>query len=525
MYFLHKTSKNNPKEFQLRGENALSYDEKNIPPHPPSKPEIPLPLTSDSLREVFAGSGDFLQHTVYVMGREDLKLHLFALDGMVNTANLIQGIMRPLTSNPVLKDTRDFQDLLSRVLHGGVYSFEVKLREKADDAALDLISGSCVLVFDELQRAVTFETKGFDFRGVSEPGGENVLKGSREGFIENIRMNTALLRRRIKSPNLVLEQFVVGRETKTTVAVAYLREFTNADLVQVVRDRVQSMDVDGVLSATVLEEALIEKPRPLFPTLLNTERVNKFCSGLLAGRVGLLVDGLPLGYLLPVGLSQHLKSEEDYGFHPVLGSFLTLMRYACFLISILLPGFFVAVVNFHPEMIPVELTLSLISSRAEVPFPMFLELLTMLLAFEVLLEAGVQLPREIGQAVSIVGGLILGSAAVEARIVSPIVVIVVAMTGVAGFVLPSQDLAGALRIWRLALTILGGVGGLFGLSIGGIALIFKLCGTESYGVPYLYPFVVSGSPKRILESVARLPTQDVKFRDPQLHPQNKRRRK
>lgn len=495
------------------------------PPTPEPSPRYPGPLTADRLAALFGGSGDLIRRSVQVAGRPDLTLTVLGIDGLVSGDFISENILRPLSVDPTLRAVATQQELLDRIYQGGVYGFEASLRDGLDDAAMDLTSGSCVLVFDGLCKALSFEAKGFDFRGISEPGGENILKGSKEGFIENLRMNTALVRRRIHTPDLRIQELKVGRQTGTTVAVYSLEGLTAPALTEEILRRIRAMDTDGLLTAAALEEALSDRPRPLFPTLLSTERSNQFCAGLLAGRVGVMVDGLPLGYLTPSSFSQHLRSMEEYTVGTLLASFLTLLRYVCLGMSLLLPALFLSVVLFHRELLPPALTLSLQNARAEVPLPLFGELMLMLLAFEVLLEAGVQMPQEIGQTVSIVGGLILGSAAVDAKVVSPIVVIVVALTGICGFVLPSQDLSGAIRLWRMGLTVLGGLGGLFLVSLGVTALLCRLCSMEVCGVAYLSPFVGGSSLWRMVESVIRPPLRAMKLRDPALHPENRRKRR
>jgi len=497
-----------------------------LPPvHPAPDPRYPGELTAQALKALFEGCGDLIFREIRPAGRKDLAVSVFGLDGMVSGDHVSQNMIRPLLTDPTIPSTATQGELFEKLSTGGVYSFEMSVRDALSDAAMDLTAGNCLIVFDALRKALSFDAKGFDFRGVGEPQGENVLKGSKEGFIENIRMNTALVRRRIHSPDLLITESSVGRQTGTVVALFSIRGLTNPALVEQVEAQIRGMDVDGVLTAAALEEGLTQKPRPLFPTLLVTERASHFCAGLLAGRVGVIADGLPLGYLAPATLVQHLRSAEEYTVSPLLSSFLILLRFLCLGLSLLLPGVFLALTLFHPELLPPELAASLEAAREEIPFSLTGELLLMLLAFEILLEAGVQMPQEIGQAVSIVGGLILGSAAVEAKIVSPLVVILVALAGVCGFVCPSRDLAGAVRLWRLALTLLAGSGGLFLLCLGGLALVTGLCAMDSLGVAYLSPFVDGGSLRRMAESVVRPPLEAIKLRDPALRPQNRRKRR
>ena len=253
-----------------------------------------------------------------------------------------------------------------------------------------------------------------------------------------------------------------------------------------------------------------------------TQRPDRFCQGLLEGRVGLIADGIPLGWLVPGTLDQFFKTGQDRAYHWLVASALRLVRYFCALVTLLLPGLYIAVVTFHPEAIPVKLALSIAAAKQEVPFSTIFEVLIMLLAFEVIQEAGLRLPGPIGATVSILGGLVVGSAAVEARIVSPAVLIAVAIAGVAGYPMPSQDLGNALRLGRFLLAILASVGGLFGLGAGGAALIYHLAGLETFGVPYLAPFTTGTEVRRGHPTLFRLPLPKMKWRDGAVNTRNRR---
>jgi hypothetical protein len=289
-----------------------------------------------------------------------------------------------------------------------------------------------------------------------------------------------------------------------------------------IQKRLEDMDIDGVEAAGNLEEYLVDEIPSPFPRMAYTQRPDRFCQELLEGRVGLLCEGLPLGWTAPGTIDQFFKTGQDRAYHWMAASALRLIRYFCVLVTLLLPGLYIALVTFHPETIPVKLALSIAQAKEQVPFSTVFEVLTMLLAFEVIQEAGLRLPSPIGSTVSILGGLVVGSAAVEAHIVSPAVLIAVAIAGVAGYTVPNQDFGNALRLWRFLLTGLASLGGLFGLSVGCGALIWHLAGLESFGVPYLAPFTTG---KRVCgdhPSLIRLPLPWSKHRDGAERAENRR---
>lgn len=304
--------------------------------------------------------------------------------------------------------------------------------------------------------------------------------------------------------------------------VVYLDGIADPDTVKRVEERLDAIDIDGVESAGNLEEYLTDASRTPFPLMPFTQRPDRFCAGLLEGRVGLLCDGLPFGYLLPGTMDQFFRTSQDRAFNWMTASMLLLLRYFCMAATLLIPGLYIALVTFHPEAIPVKLALSIVAAKQEVPFSTVFEVLIMLVAFEVLQEAGLRLPSPIGATVSILGGLVVGNAAVEAHIVSPAVLIAVAIAGVAGYTMPSQDMAAALRLWRFLLAILASLGGLFGLAMGCAALICHLAGLESFGVPYLAPFTSAAGQERGSPDLIRLPLPWMKWRNGAARSANRR---
>ena len=350
------------------------------------------------------------------------------------------------------------------------------------------MNGFCVVVFPGLPSALCFETKTGEKRGISAPEAENTVKGAKDAFTETVRTNTSLIRRHLRTPRLRLEELVLGTRTLTNVTLCYVDGITPPERVARMRARLGEIQLEALLSPAAVEESVTGARRTAFPMMQYTERTDKFCQGLLAGQVGLLVDGLPEGFLAPVSLGRLMQSPEDRAVDHVSATCVRVLRYLAGLASLLLPGLYAAMAMYHQGMIPTKLLEAIIESKQNVPFPTILEVLGLLAAFEILQEAGLHLPQAIGTAVSIIGGLVVGTAAVDAKLVSPAALIVTASAGICGFALPSRDLSDALRIWRFALAALGGLAGLFGVTVGTLTLLLHLAGLSSLGEAYLAPF-------------------------------------
>lgn len=387
-----------------------------------------------------------------------------------------------------------------------------------NDLMLAILSGETILLIDGWIEAISGGTKGGENRGVSEPTTQVVIRGPKDSFSESITINISLIRRRIKSPNLWVETMKVGRVTQTKVAILYLNGIVNDDLVQEVIQRIRRIDIDGIMDSGYIEEFIQDQTFTPFPTLYNTERPDSVAGNLLSGRVAILVDGSPFALIAPSLLVQFFQTPSDYYHRFDLAIFLRFLRYAAFLISLTAPSLYIAGITFHQEMIPTPLLVSLAASREGVPFPAFVEALLMEISFEVLREAGIRMPRAVGQAVSIVGALVLGQAAVQAGIVSPAMVIIVAITGIASFSMPSYDLAISARLIRFVLMILAATFGLYGITLGLIIMTAHLNSLRSFGIPYmapLSPFILADQK----DSLFRFPLWTFKRR-PRLINQN-----
>ena len=481
----------------------------------------PMRLHAESIQKLFEKSGDVVVRPIQV---GTLEAFLFCVDGLIDSATIGEQIFKPLATDERLQQAVDETQAVELLLDGAAHFPFVTKETDVNKVITSVLSGLTAILFNQIETAVLVDARGFEKRSIGEPTDENVIKGAKDCFVEVIRVNTATIRRKIKSPNLVIEESVAGKMSLTNIALVYLEGTTNRHILKEVRRRLQKMNIDGIMTTGYLEESLAEKPFSVFPQLLYTERPDKFCSHIMDGRVGLLIDGLPTAYILPASVTMFMQAPEDYSNNYIFSSVIRLLRYFCLVVSLLLPGFYIAITTFHQEMIPTELAFSIQKAKMDVPFPSFVEILGMLIAFEILMEAGLKLPKTIGQAVSIVGALVVGQAAVEAQIISPAVVIVIAFTGVCGFTMPNQDFSHAVRLWRFLFTVAGSLAGLFGVMILLIFLLLELCSIQNLGAPYLEPLSDSIS-SHIKDTLLRPPFRYSNWRPFSVRPINIRRQK
>ena len=478
-------------------------------PTPRPEPMYPGGLTDKNIRTIFEGAGDFNTRTLQC---GSFTLYAYAIDGLTSGGDTSEYVFKPIMEQLTGKDMRE---LYEKALNGVVVNSVAKPCEKLDDVALMLVNGFCVVLFPAAG-AIAFEVKTGEKRGLSAPEVEHTAKGPKDAFVETVRSNTSLVRRHLRSPDLRFYETKVGRRSLTNVTVAWIKGITNPELVRRMKRRLDSIDVDGFLSPAAVEEYITGSRATPFPLLQYTERTDRFCQGLLNGRVGLFVDGLPLGYLAPVDIGYLMNSPEDLGRDFISASWVRVLRYGALFIGLLLPALYVAMTVFHRELLPDVLVQMIEESRDKIPWSAVWEVLGLLAAFELLQESGVHLPQSIGQSVSIIGGIVVGTAAVEAGMISPIALIVVSIAGICGFVMPNRDFAAALRVCRFALAILASIAGLTGIAVGLVLLVIHLLMLKSLGVPYVVFFAPSLLRKRLVQE---------KHRDERLDPKDTRKQR
>ncbi len=479
---------------------------------------------SQILDKLFSKSGDIINRTIYINAKKQMPVTLFCVDGLVNTEVLDETVLEPLAENMKLGNIKTEDELIEILLHSSTYHAFTSLCEDMDKVLQAVLSGMSALIFDKAGKALLFDIRGFDRRGISEPTDEAVIKGAKDSFIEVFRTNTAQIRRRIRSPHLVIEQTLAGDVSRNDVAIVYIDNIADMQLVEKVKEKLKTINVDNIATPAFIEEFVADNNMSIFPQAMYTQRPDRFCSNITDGRVGLIIDGIPFGYILPCQLPMLVQSPEDYAQNYVMSSVLRILRYISILITLLLPAYYVSITTFQYEMIPLQLALSIQKAKMEVPFYSFVEVIAMLIALEILIEAGLRLPKTIGQAMSIVGALVVGQAAVEANFVSPAVVIVTAITGIAGFTIPNRDLGNSLRIVRFIFVILASLAGIYGMVVGIILLLIHLCSLENYGIAYLSPFV-DKSRNRVTDTFVRAPVRFFKFRPAKLAMKNKRKQR
>ena len=374
------------------------------------------------------------------------------------------------------------------------------------DAVLKaLLAGNAVFFVDGFDKAMKISSKGYPNMGVSEAETEKVLRGSKEGFSDSVKTNSALVRKRLRDTRLKVEEHTLGVRSNTLVQVLYVEDLVHEELLEEVQNRLESFAVDGILDSGMLEQLTEDTWYSPFPQYQTTERPDRAVQELLNGKVVILCDNSPVALVLPGNFSSFMESSEDWYSRFEMVSFLRGLRYLALAAAMLLPGLYLAVIRFHTQILPANLILSFAQAREGVPFSSITELLFLELSFELIREAGVRIPGELGNAIGIVGGLIIGQAAVEANLVSPIVVIIVALTALGSLAVPSEEFASAFRLLKYCFLFLGGFLGMYGIVLGMYLVIFHLAGLTSFGVPYLVPFVKKDSRKDVGNGILRLP--------------------
>lgn len=491
-------------EEEEKNENNQYNDEtsKILPENQKIYPNIDVNLEYIQIKYNYLINKDISirEFTLYAKDKS-YNAFLLYIDGMVNTSDINDFILKPLmsrsktndfsqkekvaiTNNISIKKTKKF-NLEDYIYNSLMPQNSLKKVETFSEIIASVNMGNTALFVDTLDIVFNIDLKGFEHRTISSPSNEIVIRGSQESFVEVIRTNTSLLRRIINNQHLIIEETDVGNITKTRVAICYMKNITNNDLVAEVKYRINNLDIDYITSSGQLEKLIQDNPSVAFPQILSTERPDKAANSLLEGRVVVLVNGSPYALIMPGILLDFLSSPEDVNLKFQYSDLLRFIRIVGFLITLLLPGLYIAITAFHEELIPTELLFAMASARENVPFPIIVELIIMEFSFELIREAGLRVPSPIGPTIGIVGALILGEAAVSANIVSPILIIVVALTAICSFSIPDYSLSFTLRIYRFVYIVLGYLAGFLGIALGIFIHLIILSGLKSFGVPYL----------------------------------------
>ncbi len=479
----------------------ISIDEKNIFPT--------IGVNLDYLKvkyNTLINSDIEIREFTLIANNKQYSAFLLYIDGMVDSKTVNDFVLKPLmlrnqantfendvakvaiTNNITVRKKKPF-DLTTYILNSLMPQNSVKKISSFSDIISDVNSGNCALFIDTLNIAFSIEVKGFKARSISTPNNETVVRGSQEAFVEVIRTNTSMLRRIINNENLIIENSTVGSISKTKIAICYMKNIASDDLVAEVKYRINNLDIDYLISSGQLEQLIQDNASIVFPEMIATERPDKASNHLLEGRVVVIVNGSPYVLIMPGVLVDFMTSPEDLNLKFQYSNLLRIVRYIAAFLAVFLPGLYVAITNYHQELIPTELLFAISASRETVPFPIIFEILIMEIAFELIREAGLRVPSPIGPTIGIVGALILGEAAVSANIVSPILIIIVAITGICSFAIPDFSLSFTLRFFRFVYIILGYCLGLLGIGFGIFTHTIILSNLKSFGVPYLSPYL------------------------------------
>lgn len=413
----------------------------------------------------------------------DKKCLLVFIDGMSD---------KNLTSNFVMEtllDNNKLVDLNEKQLFDILTVSDVKKSSNLKDSVIDLLCGETLLFIDGESECYVIATRMWPNRGVGEPSGESVIRGSRDGFTETIRMNTALIRRRIRDTRLKIESSRIGVRSKTDIAIVYIDDIVNEDVLKRVKKKLEDIDIDAILDSGYIEQLIEEDKWSIFPQVQATERPEVVSSAVYEGKVCIIVDNSPFVLVTPSTFSNLFQTPDDYNLRWIYSTFSRIIRFFALIISLVLPSLYISVTSFHTSIIPAKLAYSIASSRQGIAFPPIFEAVIMEVFLAFLLEAIVRLPKAIGSTIGIVGGIVIGQAAVSAGLVSPVMIVIVALTIISGFMSPNYEVMLSVRLFRIMYIVISGILGFYGIILGTFIFLTYLLRIESFGIPYLSPIV------------------------------------
>lgn len=445
----------------------------------------------------------------------DIKCCILFADGMISSSMLNDNILRPILLNTTIDSKKN---ILDTIMNHVLSSNSVKKVSDINSIIDAIVRGNTVLFAEGSAEALTIDSKGWQTRAIEEPDGERLIRGPREGFTESLLMNLSMIRRKLSTNKLKFKYRTIGVQSHTKICLCYIEGIANDQILKELNKRLDEINIDGITASGMIAELISDSAISPFKSVGSTERPDIVAAKMLEGRIALIVDGTPVALTLPHIFIEYFQANEDYYINYYFSSINRLLRVLCFILTISLPAIYVSLTSFHQEMVPTPLIISISAARQGVPFPTFVELLVLLIVFEILREAGTRMPSAIGQALSIVGALVLGQAAVEARLVSAPVVIVVALTAISGLVL--QKLSGALMVSRIIFLFFSSTIGLYGYIFGVLGLLIHLFSLRSFGVPYMLT-LMNFNPQDIKDTVIRAPLTFMKYRPKFMAPDNR----
>lgn len=459
-----------------------------------------IETTENKLKDLFKDANDFVIKKITMS--EDINLMIVYIDGIISNEILDLDILKPLMIDSKNIKTINNKSLINILKERLISVGDIDTTDNFIKSIDSILVGNVVIFINGFDVSLTVNSKGWESRGVAEPETEAVVRGPREGFTESLRTNTSLMRRKIKTHNLKFETIKLGKYSKTDVCICYIKDLVNEEVLKEVRKRIKRINIDAILESGYIEAFIEDEPYSIFPTVGNSEKPDVVAGKLLEGRVAIFCDGTPFALTVPFLLIESIHASEDYYSRTYFASLVRFARVIALFLTTLLPSFYVALISFHADVIPFKLLLNITSSREGLPFSAFSEALFMSLSFELLREAGIRMPRPIGQAVSIVGALILGEAAVKAGIASNLMIMVTALTAISSFLIP--PMGGSVPILRILFLFPANILGFLGVFISIFMLLIHLCSIESFKISYLSPFTpidING----LKDSVIRLP--------------------
>lgn len=451
---------------------------------------IKLNQTILSLKEIFKDADDIIYRIIECGNKEKVKMCLVYVDGLTAkdnvSENAVEMLIKHFDIDEYKKNSTKELDKIASLQ--SIATTEISSLENLTAAVDKILAGETVLFIDGCTRAIMISSRGWPMRGISEPVAETLLRGPRDGFNETLKVNVTLIRRRIKDPKLKVKYMQLGTSSKTDLAIIYMEGKVNKPVLEELQLRLSKINIEAVLESSYVEEMIEDHNLSPFPQIENTQRPDAAASAIIEGRVVIGVDNTPQVLIVPAIMAVFMQSSEDYYERWLPSCIIRIFRYLALPITVLLPALYVAITSFHPNMIPTELVLYVAASRAKVPFPVWFEASVVEVLMELIREAGMRIVGPIGSTIGIVGGLVIGQASVEAGLISPLVIIIVALTTISSFAIPSYNFSTSLRLLRFLFIILAASLGLFGVSLGICLLLTHLCSLKSMGVPYMAPF-------------------------------------